>query len=402
MSISSKKILFISGSLGLGHIVRDLAIAKELRKRIPAVEIHWIAAHPATILLAEAGESILPEAEDFANYNVVAEKVAQSGFRLNIIKYAFNATSLLMKNLKPLRQAIARQHYDIVIGDEAYELFVGLMKKKIRIDIPFVMILDFFGMDPLTLNPFEKLFAYLLNITLLRSGSFFSRPMNTALFIGEAQDIADKPLGFLMPNRRKLAEKFLQFVGYVLPFNPADYVNSSSVKTKLGYGQEPLVVCSIGGTAVGKELLNLCCKAYPIVRKEIPDVRMLVVCGPRLEKRAMKVPEGVEVKGYVPCLYKYLAASDLAIVQAGGTTTLELTALKRPFLYFPLEGHFEQQVHVSEQLARHKAGIRMSYKETTSVALAEKVISTIGSEVDYLPVPTDGAQKATEIISRLI
>jgi predicted glycosyltransferase len=28
-----KKILYISGSLGLGHIARDLAIAKELRNQ---------------------------------------------------------------------------------------------------------------------------------------------------------------------------------------------------------------------------------------------------------------------------------------------------------------------------------------------------------------------------------
>lgn len=27
-----KKVLFISGSLGLGHAIRDLAIARELRK----------------------------------------------------------------------------------------------------------------------------------------------------------------------------------------------------------------------------------------------------------------------------------------------------------------------------------------------------------------------------------
>ena len=33
----AKKILYISGSLGLGHIVRDLAIARELK----AVSCKW-------------------------------------------------------------------------------------------------------------------------------------------------------------------------------------------------------------------------------------------------------------------------------------------------------------------------------------------------------------------------
>ena len=48
-----------------------------------------------------------------------------------------------------------------------------------------------------------------------------------------------------------------------------------------------------------------------------------------------------EVRGYVPNLYQHFAACDLAVVQGWGTTTLELTALSRPFLYFPREQHFE-------------------------------------------------------------
>ena len=46
-------------------------------------------------------------------------------------------------------------------------------------------------------------------------------------------------------------------------------------------------------------------------------------------------------------LYRHLAACDLAVVQGGLTTTMELTAVGRPFLYFPLANHFEQQLHVA-------------------------------------------------------
>ena len=34
-----KHILYISGSLGLGHITRDLAIARAIRAEIPKAEI---------------------------------------------------------------------------------------------------------------------------------------------------------------------------------------------------------------------------------------------------------------------------------------------------------------------------------------------------------------------------
>ena len=71
-------------------------------------------------------------------------------------------------------------------------------------------------------------------------------------------------------------------------------------------------------------------------------------------------------------------------------------------IYFPLEGHFEQEVHVLGRLSRHKAGIRMSYYETTPEVLAEKVISNLGKEVIYAPIPADGAQKAVQLISQLL
>ena len=65
-------------------------------------------------------------------------------------------------------------------------------------------------------------------------------------------------------------------------------------------------------------------------------------------------------------------------MQGGGTTTLELTALGRPFLYFPLQGHFEQEVAVSERLARHRAGTKMRFSETTPGSLAETVVAHLG------------------------
>jgi UDP-N-acetylglucosamine:LPS N-acetylglucosamine transferase len=129
---------------------------------------------------------------------------------------------------------------------------------------------------------------------------------------------------------------------------------------------------------------------------------MVLICGPRLATDELKVPEEIEVKGYVPALYEHFAASDLAIVQGGGTTTIELTALNRPFLYFPLAMHCEQQIHVAGRLARHQAGIKMVYSQTTANILADMVIANLGKEVNYNPIPVNGAQKATQFISELL
>jgi len=399
--MARKKILYISGSLGLGHITRDLAIAKELRKQNAEMEITWLAAHPANVVLKEAGENLLPEPDVWADETVIAEKAAR-GFHLGLMKYAFNIRKVWAQHLEVFKRIIQRKEFDLVIGDETYEIDIVLKNRSLVMDIPFVMIYDFIGVEAMTKNPLERLGVYLNNLKWATGNKIIPYPVDLMLFVGELEDVADKRFGFLLPNRREWAKALCKFVGYILQFDPKDYADKARIRSKLGYGEEPLVVCSIGGTSIGKELLELCAQAFPIIRKNIPDLRMVLVCGPRLPLESVNVPPGIEVKGYVPALYEHFAASDLAIVQGGGNTTNELTALRRPFLYFPIEGHFGQEIVDVEKLARHQSGVKMTYSQTTPQSLAEKVISNIGKKVTYKAIPTDGAQKAAQLINKLL
>ena len=129
---------------------------------------------------------------------------------------------------------------------------------------------------------------------------------------------------------------------------------------------------------------------------------MVLIAGPRVPPDSLQVPPGVTAKGYVPRLYEHFAASDMAIVISGGTTTIELTALRRPFIYFPLEEDCEHQINIVHRLARHKAGVKMNLSETTPQLLAETVIANIGKDVTYPPIATDGAKKVMEIINKLL
>ena len=105
---------------------------------------------------------------------------------------------------------------------------------------------------------------------------------------------------------------------------------------------------------------------------------MILVGGPRLSPIFVDKIEGLEVKGYVPQLFKHFAAADLCIVTGGGTTTLELIALQKPFLYFPLRRHFEQEVDVASRCERYNAGVKMDFAKTTPELLAEVVMKNIG------------------------
>ena len=105
---------------------------------------------------------------------------------------------------------------------------------------------------------------------------------------------------------------------------------------------------------------------------------------------------------YVHELYRHLAACDLAIVQGGLATTMELAAAKRPFIYFPLGHHFEQNFHVRHRLERYRAGRSLDFADVESRALGKAIAEEIGREVDYRDVETDGAARAAALIAEVL
>jgi predicted glycosyltransferase len=401
--MTGTRVLYISDSIGLGHAARDLAIARELRHQDTGIEIMWLAGDPARRLISDAGETLLPETEAFAHETGVAEKTSGE-FSLNVLRYALRAQGAWKGAVAAFKEVSNQYPYDLLIGDEAYEITMALgnqpeLKKK-----PFVMIYDFVGLDAMGGSPLDRLIAYRFN--WFWGGGPRAKPPtqeDLTLFIGEPEDVADEPFGLLLPNRREYARRHYRFVGYAFPFDPADYADKEKVRSELDYDEEsPLIVCAVGGTAVGADLLRLCAASYPHIQKRVEDVRMMLVCGPRIDPASIEVPPGVEVRGYVPRLYEHLAASDVAIVQGGGTTTLELTALRTPFIYFPLEDHFEQNLVVAKRLARHGAGQRLLYSQTTPERLAEAVYWQLGRGANWPPIPTDGARRAAQLINELV
>ena len=129
---------------------------------------------------------------------------------------------------------------------------------------------------------------------------------------------------------------------------------------------------------------------------------MILVAGPRIDPTSLPQQDGLEVRSYVHELYRHLAACDLAIVQGGLTTAMELTANRRPFLYFPLRHHFEQNFHVRHRLDRYGAGRAMDFGSDGPEQIAAAIAEEIGRTVDYRPVGTDGAARAARLISELL
>ena len=82
--MTRKKILYVSGSIGLGHVYKDLAIAQHLRQEDSEIEITWLAAHPADVALQSRGEVLHPDSAHLSNYSALAEK-ATVGSQLSLV-----------------------------------------------------------------------------------------------------------------------------------------------------------------------------------------------------------------------------------------------------------------------------------------------------------------------------
>jgi UDP:flavonoid glycosyltransferase YjiC (YdhE family) len=143
-------------------------------------------------------------------------------------------------------------------------------------------------------------------------------------------------------------------------------------------------------------------ESFPEARRLVPDLRMVVVAGPRIDPEALPRHEGLEVRAFVPDLYRHLAACDLAVVQGGLTTTMELTANRRPFLYFPLRHHFEQNFHVRHRLDRYGAGRCMDFDVATPDVLGAAIAEEIGREVTVRPVDPAAAARVAARIAELL
>jgi UDP:flavonoid glycosyltransferase YjiC (YdhE family) len=160
-------------------------------------------------------------------------------------------------------------------------------------------------------------------------------------------------------------------------------------------------IVTVGGSGVGTHLLRRILQSYPMARAKLPELRMIVVAGPRIDPASLAAPEGVEVRAFVPDLDRHLAACDLALVQGGLTTCMELAAAGTPFIYFPLKNHFEQNFHVAHRLDRYGAGRRMEFATSTPDMIADAMIGALRARTQFKPVEAGGAFRAARMLADL-
>jgi predicted glycosyltransferase len=241
------------------------------------------------------------------------------------------------------------------------------------------------------------------NAEMLEHRERFPWVRDRSVFVGTPDDVVPDSFGPGLPSIRQWTEGEFEFAGYVSGYTPPGDEERSRLRESLGWrDDETVCVVAVGGTAVGGDLLRRVLDAVPAARRERDDLRFVVVAGPRIDPRSLPRRRGTTVLGYVPDLWRQLAACDVAVVQGGLTTCMELTAARRPFLYVPLRNHFEQNRHVRHRLDNYGAGTCVTWDEASPDRLAEAVVTNLGTHPACKPVESDGAARAAARLAQLI
>jgi predicted glycosyltransferase len=398
-----KRALYISSPIGLGHAQRDAAIADELRKLHGDLEIDWLAQHPVTTVLEARGERIHPASALLANESRHIESESAE-HDLHCFQAIRRMDEILLSNFMVFHDLVRDEQYDLWIGDEAWELDYYLHENPEQKQAACVWLTDFVGWLPMADGGEREAFVSAdYNAEMIEHVARFPRVRDRAVFVGNEDDIVPDAFGPDLPLIRDWTREHYSFAGYITGFDPAEFGGRAALRHELGYrDDEQVCIVTVGGSGVGGHLLRRVIEAFPDAKQRVPSLRMVVVAGPRIDPATLPQHDGLEVRAYVHNLYRHLAACDLAVVQGGLTTCMELTANRRPFLYFPLRHHFEQNFHVRQRLGRYGAGRAMDFELATPHLIAEAIAQEVGREVDYRSVELDGASRAAALIAELL
>ena len=275
---------------------------------------------------------------------------------------------ILVANFMVFHDLVSEQHYDLWIADEGWEIDYYLHENPEQKRAAYAWLTDFVGWLPMPDGgEHEAALTADYNAEMIEHIARYPRVRDRAIFVGNPDDIVPDDVRPRPAGDRRLDRASTSTSPATSPAStrPSSATASGCARSSATAPDEQVCVVTVGGSGVGRSLLERVMAAFPEARRRVPELRMIVVAGPRIDPASLPAHDGLEVRAFVPDLYRHLAACDLAVVQGGLTTSMELTANRRPFLYFPLRHHFEQNIHVRHRLERYGAGRRMDFETAT-------------------------------------
>jgi hypothetical protein len=381
------KLLVGVSSVGLGHVKRSLSIVREIVKLRPNTSVGWLCAQPALSYLESVGENILPEAYEMMSLSSAFEEKSVGGSvdSLEAVRVAYN---LAKQNYRVIRERVAE--CDLLVQDEFLETLLAYRwEQNPTLPGRRAVITDFVDIALKGFNPLRWVF-----------GAYVNRMLRRSLLMNDVRVFADS-IDSVPPSLRGWVETNFVVTG---PIVLVDGGEAWALRRKLleGSGKQRVVCFTIGGTAVGKHILDFAWQNR-LELSDALDALLLFLTGPRVDFREYNGDEKrVLAVGFTTQATAYFQASDCVVTQGGASTLNELEALGKPTVCIPIEGHWEQERNAWRFKTRHNYAV-LSRTQLDATTLINTIIQVLKAQAPSKPSIKEGAARlAAERIASLL
>ncbi len=363
------RILWAASSVGKGHIMRDIAIVNQLQG-IADVEVDWLIPDPGGEFVRCRGYHVLDYSGQLSGSGKAYAQVFNSSTNeFNLMRYIKADTRLHKHDFFISKKAWEDKTYNVIIGDEAFWLLTGFASRWSKKPAPFIFLTDFIGTKAMRMRIRDHLIAWYNNIRFTMS---FLGP-DVYIYIGTAEEIPAERLGFLLPSRRKWAQRHCRFVQPIVNFDPMALPGKVLQREQLGLPKDGIIfLATIGPEGDYRARTAYIEKVFERLRSDFPVAHFIVVCPENGGK------EWIQYYNYLDRLYEYFAASDFVFTQSGYGKVVELSALGVPFIGMPLDYHFEQEYVMSHRLEHYGVGKLVTLRDHSPEALAAEARKLMG------------------------
>jgi UDP-N-acetylglucosamine--N-acetylmuramyl-(pentapeptide) pyrophosphoryl-undecaprenol N-acetylglucosamine transferase len=317
--------LFFSSPIGLGHITRDIAIAKEIAKSFNYHDFDFITGSKAFDFMCNENDSSSEEESKFNVHNLfsppefsIKEGKLRNSF-LWLLKYVSYFQKSKIKARKLLSTYTMSKNWrtaPLIITDED---FASLSVGK-DMNIPRILITDILGTRFIRTGILSNIEKYLNNsmCSLINSSD--------CVIIPEFGD-----------NRDNLF--------YVGPIVREIKTTRDELRKKFSFNKITILMTT-GGTLAGRYLTKRAIESFERLRKRF-DCDLVVSFSADISLFAQGYKSCRNI-GFVNNIHEYVCAADLVVSLAGKSTIDESLVYGTPGIFIPIKNHFEQEDRASQ------------------------------------------------------
>ena len=382
-----KRILWAVSSVGKGHIMRDMAIVKQLQ-RLADVQVDWLVPDPSREFMRARGYRILEQSAQLLGSGQVYEQVFSACVdEFNLTSYILADTKLHKHDFLVSVGAWEHTPYDVIVGDEAFWLLTGFASRWSSKPAPFIFITDFIGTMAMRPRLRDMWVAWYNNFLFKMSHLGTDR----YLYIGSAEEIPDERLGVGLPSRRAWAEKRCEFVKPIADIDSVVSLDKVTLRQQLGLPQQDYIfLATVGPQGDFRQRMAIIEAVFEILRAKL-KAHFILLC-PESGGRPW-----IHYTRYLEGLSQYFAAADFVITESGYGKTVELSAIGTPFIAYPLDYHFEQEYVMRHRLDMYGTGQLVTLRDHTPQEIAAQVRQRLGTQV-ATKIEVDNGQEVARII----